>query len=56
MELTTVWSAFIAVLFTGYFVLEGFGFGILLPVILLHPAWTYRVLRRRVATERIPVA
>ena len=35
MELTTIWFALIAVLWTGYFVLEGFDFGvgILLPVI-----------------------
>ena len=35
MELTTVWFIAIAVLFTGYFVLEGFDFGvgILLPVL-----------------------
>ena len=35
MELTTVWFILIAVLFTGYFVLEGFDFGVgmLLPVI-----------------------
>ncbi|MDG4831053.1 cytochrome d ubiquinol oxidase subunit II [Solwaraspora sp. WMMD1047] len=35
MELTTVWFLLIAVLFTGYFILEGFDFGvgILLPVL-----------------------
>ena len=35
MELTTVWFLAIAVLFTGYFVLEGFDFGVgaLLPVL-----------------------
>jgi cytochrome d ubiquinol oxidase subunit II len=35
MELTTVWFVLIAVLFTGYFVLEGFDFGVgmLLPVL-----------------------
>ena len=35
MELTTVWFILIAVLFTGYFVLEGFDFGVgmLLPVV-----------------------
>jgi cytochrome bd ubiquinol oxidase subunit II len=35
MELTTVWFIVIAVLFTGYFVLEGFDFGVgaLLPVL-----------------------
>ena len=35
MELTTVWFLLIAVLFTGYFVLEGFDFGVgmLLPVL-----------------------
>lgn len=35
MELTTVWFILIAVLFTGYFVLEGFDFGVgmLLPVL-----------------------
>jgi cytochrome d ubiquinol oxidase subunit II len=35
MELTTLWFALIAVLFTGYFILEGFDFGvgILLPVL-----------------------
>ncbi|NJP33958.1 cytochrome d ubiquinol oxidase subunit II [Micromonospora thermarum] len=35
MELTTVWFLLVAVLFTGYFVLEGFDFGVgmLLPVL-----------------------
>ena len=35
MELTTVWFLLIAVLFTGYFILEGFDFGvgILLPIL-----------------------
>ncbi|HEX7743820.1 MAG TPA: cytochrome d ubiquinol oxidase subunit II [Micromonosporaceae bacterium] len=35
MELTTVWFLLIAVLFTGYFILEGFDFGVgmLLPVL-----------------------
>jgi cytochrome d ubiquinol oxidase subunit II len=35
MELTTLWFTLIAVLFTGYFILEGFDFGvgILLPVL-----------------------
>src|SRR5215475_3188847 len=35
MELTTVWFILIAILWTGYFVLEGFDFGVgmLLPVI-----------------------
>ncbi len=35
MELTTLWFVLIAVLWTGYFVLEGFDFGVgmLLPVI-----------------------
>ncbi|GAA0970714.1 Cytochrome bd-I ubiquinol oxidase subunit 2 [Nocardioides aquaticus] len=35
MELTTVWFALIAILWTGYFVLEGFDFGVgmLLPVL-----------------------
>ena len=35
MELTTVWFVLIAVLWTGYFVLEGFDFGVgmLLPVL-----------------------
>ena len=35
MELTTVWFCLIAVLWTGYFVLEGFDFGVgmLLPVL-----------------------
>jgi len=35
MELTTVWFALVAVLFIGYFVLEGFDFGVgmLLPVL-----------------------
>lgn len=56
MELTTVWFTLIAVLFTGSFILEGFDFGVLLPVILRYQAWTYWVFRRRVVTERIPVA
>ncbi|MFG2052451.1 cytochrome d ubiquinol oxidase subunit II [Micromonospora sp. NPDC048930] len=35
MELTTVWFLLVAVLFTGYFILEGFDFGVgmLLPVL-----------------------
>ena len=35
MELSTVWFIIIAVLWTGYFVLEGFDFGVgmLLPVL-----------------------
>ncbi|MEH0985119.1 cytochrome d ubiquinol oxidase subunit II [Micromonospora sp. CPCC 205556] len=35
MELTTIWFLLVAVLFTGYFVLEGFDFGVgmLLPVL-----------------------
>ncbi len=35
MELTTIWFTLIAVLFTGYFILEGFDFGvgILIPVL-----------------------
>ena len=35
MELTTVWFILIAVLWIGYFVLEGFDFGVgmLLPVL-----------------------
>ncbi|MEV4811402.1 cytochrome d ubiquinol oxidase subunit II [Micromonospora avicenniae] len=35
MELTTIWFLLIAVLFTGYFILEGFDFGVgmLLPVL-----------------------
>ena len=35
MELTTIWFALIAVLWIGYFVLEGFDFGVgmLLPVL-----------------------
>src|SRR5664279_1889956 len=35
MELTTVWFILIAVLWTGYFVLEGFDFGVgmLMPVL-----------------------
>jgi cytochrome d ubiquinol oxidase subunit II len=35
MELTTIWFVFIAALFTGYFVLEGFDFGVgaLLPAL-----------------------
>ena len=35
MELTTIWFVLIAVLWTGYFVLEGFDFGVgmLLPVL-----------------------
>src|ERR1043165_8383508 len=35
MELTTVWFALIAILWAGYFLLEGFDFGvgILLPVL-----------------------
>ena len=35
MELTTVWFALIAILWIGYFTLEGFDFGvgILLPVL-----------------------
>ena len=35
MELTTVWFALIAVLWIGYFTLEGFDFGVgmLLPVL-----------------------
>lgn len=35
MELTTIWFLLVAVLFTGYFILEGFDFGVgmLLPVL-----------------------
>ena len=35
MDLNTIWFILIAVLFTGYFLLEGFDFGvgILLPVV-----------------------
>ncbi|HET7659534.1 MAG TPA: cytochrome d ubiquinol oxidase subunit II, partial [Oryzihumus sp.] len=35
MELTTVWFILIGVLWTGYFVLEGFDFGVgmLMPVL-----------------------
>ena len=52
MELTTLWFALIAVLFIGYFVLEGFDFGvgILLPFIAKNEAE-----RRTVVTTLGPV-
>ena len=47
MELTTVWFILIAVLWIGYFVLEGFDFGVgmLLPVLASNDA------ERRVADQ-----
>ena len=43
MELTTVWFALIAVLWVGYFFLEGFDFGV---GMLLHPLGRTEVDRR----------
>jgi cytochrome bd ubiquinol oxidase subunit II len=49
MELTTVWFIIIAILWTGYFVLEGFDFGVgmLLPVIGRAPGDPVLTERRR---------
>lgn len=48
MELTTFWFAVIAFLWTGYFVLEGFDFGVgmLVPVLSRSEAERKQVLAR----------
>src|SRR5215510_9413503 len=55
MELTTVWFILIAVLWTGYFVLEGFDFGvgILLPVLGRDPDPAMADTKRRVLINTI---
>ncbi|MEN3264698.1 cytochrome d ubiquinol oxidase subunit II, partial [Pseudonocardia sp.] len=55
MDLPTVWFVAIAVLWTGYFVLEGFDFGvgILLPVLGRGPSAGDREADRRVVINSI---
>src|SRR6478752_8419850 len=55
MELSTVWFVIIAVLWTGYFVLEGFDFGVgmLLPVLGRGPDAETTEKRRRVLVNTI---
>lgn len=55
MELSTVWFVIIAVLWTGYFVLEGFDFGVgaLLPVLGRGPDAETTEKRRRVLINTI---
>ena len=55
MELSTIWFILIAVLWTGYFVLEGFDFGVgmLLPILSRHEDTQESDRRRRVMLTTI---